>query len=266
MSSRDHDHDSGDAHEGFHADLVTLATRRQSLRALGRGLGAATLLGSFGGAAATALAKTPTAEVPSETAGPYPGDGSNGPNILDDTGIVRHDIRRSLGGGTLAGGIPLRVNLTVTDAGNDYAPIAGAGVYLWHCDRDGKYSMYSQGITDETYLRGIAKTNSDGTAWFKTIFPGCYSGRWPHIHFEVYSSVSKAVSSGPIVKTSQIALPKATCSKVYATSKYRSSKSNLSRISLTSDNVFGNDGGVHQLASMTGSVTSGFVANLTIGV
>jgi hypothetical protein len=78
--------------------------------------------------------------------------------------------------------------------------------------------------------------------------------------------VSKAVSSGPIVKTSQIALPKATCSKVYATTKYRSSKSNLARISLTSDNVFGNDGGVHQLASMTGSVKSGFVANLTIGV
>ena len=85
--------------------------------------------------------------------------------------------------------------------------MAGAAVDLWHCDRAGRYSMYSVGVEDENYLRGIAKTDSHGTAWFKTIFPGCYSGRWPHIHFEVYSSVAKAVASGPIVKTSQIALP-----------------------------------------------------------
>ena len=130
--------------------------------------------------------------------------------MLDDSGIVRHDIRRSFGSSrTLAKGVPLRVNLTVTDASDDYAPLAGAAVYLWHCDRAGRYSMYSSGVEDENYLRGIAKTDSDGTAWFRTIFPGCYSGRWPHIHFEVYSSVAKAVANGPIVKTSQIALPKA---------------------------------------------------------
>ena len=130
--------------------------------------------------------------------------------MLDDSGIVRHDIRRSFGSRrTLAKGVPLRVNLTVTDASDDYAPMAGAAVYLWHCDRAGRYSMYSSGVEDENYLRGIAKTDRDGTAWFKTIFPGCYSGRWPHIHFEVYSSVAKAVASGPIVKTSQLALPQA---------------------------------------------------------
>jgi hypothetical protein len=30
--------------------------------------------------------------------------------------------------------------------------------------------------------------------------------------------------------------------------------------------VFGNDSGIHQLATVTGSVKKGFVANLTIGV
>src|SRR3954467_11785355 len=208
-------HDHGD---GLHEDLVKLATRRDALRIFGAG-SATAILAALG--ASNALAASPTGVVPTETAGPYPGDGSNGPNVLDDSGIVRHDIRRSFGDSrTLAKGVPLHVNLTVTDASKDYAPTAGAAVYLWHCDRAGRYSMYSSGVQDENYLRGIAKTNDNGTACFKTIFPGCYPGRWPHIHFEVYSSVAKAVANGPIVKTSQIALPKAVCEKVYATSRY----------------------------------------------
>jgi protocatechuate 3,4-dioxygenase beta subunit len=239
-----------------------LASRRDALKMFGAA-GAAAILSTLG--PTEAVAKTPTAEVPSETAGPYPGDGSNGPDVLDDSGIVRHDIRRSFGSSrTLATGVPLRVNLTVTDASEDYAPLSGVAVYLWHCDRRGRYSMYSSGATHENYLRGIAK--SDGLAWFKTIFPACYAGRWPHIHFEVYSSVAKAISNGPIVKTSQIALPATVCKKVYATSLYPRSSSNLAKISLSSDNVFGNDKAVHQLATVTGSVKEGYIANLTVGV
>jgi protocatechuate 3,4-dioxygenase beta subunit len=254
-------HDHGD---GLHEDLVRLASRRDALRMFGAG-GAAAILTTLGGS--RALAATPTAVVPAETAGPYPGDGSNGPDVLDDSGIVRHDIRRSFGSRrTLATGVPLRVNLTVTDASKDYAPMAGAAVYLWHCDRSGRYSMYSSGVEDENYLRGIAKTDGNGTAWFQTIFPGCYPGRWPHIHFEVYSSVAKAVASGPIVKTSQIALPKAVCREVYATRGYAASVSNLARTSLSTDNVFSDDKAIHQLATVTGSVRKGYVANLTIGV
>jgi protocatechuate 3,4-dioxygenase beta subunit len=254
-------HDHGD---GLHEDLVKLASRRDALRIFGAG-GAAAVLTALG--APQALAATPTAEVPTETAGPYPGDGSNGPDVLDDSGIVRHDIRRSFGSSrTLARGVPLRVNLTVTDASDDYAPMVGAAVYLWHCDRTGKYSMYSSGIEDENYLRGIARTDSNGTAWFKTIFPAAYSGRWPHIHFEVYSSVARAISNGPIVKTSQIALPRSVCREVYATSGYSGSSSNLARTSLSTDNVFRDDKAIHQLATVTGSVANGFVANLTIGV
>ncbi|HEY6887010.1 MAG TPA: intradiol ring-cleavage dioxygenase [Solirubrobacter sp.] len=250
--------------EGLHQDLVKLASRRDALRIFGVS-GAAAILSTLG--AARASAATPTAEVPSETAGPYPGDGSNGPDVLDDAGIVRHDIRRSFGSSrTLAKGVPLRVNLTVTDAAADYAPMAGAAVYLWHCDRSGRYSMYSPGVEEENYLRGIAKTDSSGTAWFRTIFPGCYSGRWPHIHFEVYSSPAKAVANGPIVKTSQLALPKATCKTVYATSGYSASVGHLARTSLSSDMVFSDDKAIHQLATVTGSVSKGFVANLTIGV
>jgi protocatechuate 3,4-dioxygenase beta subunit len=151
--------------------------------------------------------------VPTETAGPYPADGSNGPDVLDDSGIVRHDIRRSLGSRrTLARGIPLRVNLTVTDAARGFAPMVGAAVYLWHCDRLGRYSMYSSGVQDENYL------------------------------------------------------PRVVCRKVYGTSGYSGTQSNLARTSLATDLVFRDDRAIHQLATVTGNVSRGFVANLTIGV
>jgi protocatechuate 3,4-dioxygenase beta subunit len=255
------DHAHGD---GLHEDLAKLTTRRDALRIFGAG-GAAAILANLG--IASAFGATPTGRVPDETAGPYPGDGSNGPNVLDDSGIVRHDIRRSFGDSTtLARGVPLRVNLTVTSASKGYAPLPGLAVYLWHCDRSGLYSMYSSGIEDENYLRGIAKTDSKGTAWFQTIFPGCYPGRWPHIHFEVYSSLAKAVSSGPVVKTSQIALPAAACKKVYATSGYLDSLGSLARVSLATDNVFSDDRAARQLATVTGSVQKGFVANLAIAI
>jgi protocatechuate 3,4-dioxygenase beta subunit len=255
--------------DGLHEDLVKLASRRDALKLFGAG-GAAAILTTLGGAGA-AMAKTsrkPTAEVPTETAGPYPGDGSNGPDVLTESGIVRHDIRRSFGDSkTLATGVPLRVNLTVTDASKDYKPLKGAAVYLWHCDRNGQYSMYGSNVTHENYLRGIVKTDNDGLAWFRTIFPACYSGRWPHIHFEVYASVAQAVANGPIVKTSQIALPASTCKKVYASSTlYPNSTNNLAQTSLARDMVFSDDRAIHQLATVTGDVKRGFAANLTVGV
>src|SRR5215470_15179233 len=219
-------HDHGD---GLHEDLVKLATRRDALRIFG-GAGAAAILATLG--ASNALAARPTAEVPDETAGPYPGDGSNGPDVLDDSGIVRHDIRRSFGDRRqLAQGVPLRLNLTVTDASNDYAPLSGLAVYLWHCDRSGRYSMYASGLEDENYLRGIAKTDSEGTAWFQTIFPACYSGRWPHIHFEIYRSVNSASAWSNKLRTSQLALPADVCSTVYnGASGYSASVTNFANV------------------------------------
>ena len=97
-------------------------------------------------------------------------------------------------------------------------------MYAWHADAQGRYSMYSQGVENENYLRGVQPTDASGTASFTTVFPGCYDGRWPHIHFEVYRSTAEATSDGQIVKTSQIALPQAACEQVYEdTSTYPTS-------------------------------------------
>lgn len=139
-------------------------------------------------------------------------------------------------------------------------------MYVWHCDRAGGYSLYAAGLENVNYLRGVQSADDTGTVEFSSIFPACYSGRWPHIHFEVYESVQGATSNGPVVKTSQTALPKETCDVVYAERGYEQSVSNLARTSLASDMVFGDDGGIHQLASVSGSVAKGYTAALTIGV
>jgi protocatechuate 3,4-dioxygenase beta subunit len=267
-----HDHD-----RGLLYDLPRFAVgpggvnRRRALALLG-GAGALAALAACGTGTGSTSSSTPSStdgtltEVPDETGGPYPGDGSNGVDVLDDSGIVRADIRSSFGSSTTAAqGVPLTVKLSVRDVSTGSAR-TGAAVYLWHCDRDGQYSMYSRAITNENYLRGVQETDSSGTVTFTSIYPGCYDGRWPHIHFEVYSSVADATSSGPIVKTSQIALPQEACEAVYATDGYAQSVANLAKVSLQRDNVFGNDGGIHQIASMSGGVTSGYTAALTIGV
>jgi protocatechuate 3,4-dioxygenase beta subunit len=261
--------------KGLQFDLRTMS-RRRLLAAFG-GAGALALVGGAAGCSTTADAETATTattatatgaatEVESETAGPYPADGSNGPDVRTESGIVRKDIRSSFGeaGGT-AEGVPLEFSLVVTDL--DGKAVTGAAVYAWHCDRDGKYSLYSDGITDQNYLRGIQETDATGTATFTSIFPACYSGRWPHIHFEVYSSLANATSGdGPIVKTSQIAIPEAVADVVYATQGYSKSVANLSQVSLATDNVFGDDSAATELATVTGSVTDGYVAKLAIAV
>ncbi|MCU1479694.1 MAG: 3,4-dioxygenase subunit beta [Subtercola sp.] len=253
--------------------LAACATDSSSASLTGAATAASTATGTAtatptpsASSSASASATTDLTEVPDETAGPYPGDGSNGVNVLDDSGIVRSDIRSSFGSSTTtAAGVPLSIQLTVRDVSTGNA-LAGAAVYLWHCNRDGEYSLYGSGVTNENYLRGVQQVDANGTVSFTSIYPAAYSGRWPHIHFEVYKDVATAVASGPIVKTSQIAMPKEACDLVYATSGYEQSVRNLASTSLASDNVFGNDSGIHQIASMSGSVAAGYTAALTIGV
>lgn len=212
---------------------------------------------------------------PAETAGPYPGDGTNSAsgstnNVLIQSGIVRSDVRPSfLSGSTnVAAGVAVTLTLTLVNVNASGAPLSGYAIYLWHCDRSGNYSLYS--APAESYLRGVQVTDTNGQVTFTTIFPGCYDGRWPHIHFEVYASLSTATSGRNAVLTSQLALPSATCSTVYnGATGYSTSISNFARITLASDNVFGDNTSAQlaqQTPTMTGSVTDGYVATAVIGI
>lgn len=207
--------------------------------------------------------------IPGETAGPYPADGSNASrqqlNVLERAGIVRRDIRTSLSTQNTAPGVPMTLEFTLVNTNGDCAPLAGYAIYAWHCTSDGAYSMYSAGVTDEDFLRGVQATDSEGRAIFTTIFPGCYAGRWPHVHFEIYASLEEATGSRNIVHTSQLALPEAECSTVYAVDSYGDSARNLSRLTLATDNIF-SDGYAAQLATVTGTITDGYTAQLTVGI
>jgi len=249
--------------------------RRHILRmaaSLGAGWSGLHLLGCGGALATDATATSGTdantstgscSKIPEETAGPYPGDSSNGPNVLNLSGVVRSDIRSSFAGlsGTAAG-VPLNIALTIVSA-TTCAPRANHAVYLWHCDRGGLYSLYSAGATNQNYLRGVQQTDANGVVNFTSIFPACYAGRWPHIHFEIYPSLTAATNVANKIATSQLALPKAACDLVYATTGYQQSITNLSQVSLATDMVF-SDGSALELATVTGNVTSGLTASLTI--
>ncbi|GAA2689637.1 intradiol ring-cleavage dioxygenase [Actinoplanes palleronii] len=259
--------------QGLGFDLGTLMGRRQVLRAFG--IGAATLGlaacsdGKSGSATptATASASTSSGEIPDETAGPYPGDGSNGPDVLEETGIVRSDIRSSFGDATTtAEGVPMTLELTIKDLAKSGAAFAGVAVYVWHCDRAGGYSMYSDGLTKENYLRGVQIADADGKVKFTSIFPACYTGRWPHIHFEVFPSQADIADSTKAIATSQVALPKDVCDVVYQEKGYEASVTNLAQVTLQNDNVFGDDAGASQLGTATGDVTSGYAVSLAVGM
>jgi protocatechuate 3,4-dioxygenase beta subunit len=224
--------------------------------------------GGPGGAGAGASAvEVAEGEIPEETAGPYPGDGSNGVNVLTESGIVRSDITSSFGTASgVAEGVPVTVRLKVYDLnGEDVTAMSGAAVYLWHCSREGEYSMYSESIADENYLRGVQETDADGRVEFTSIFPACYSGRWPHMHFEVYQSLDDATSYTNKLRTSQLALPEDVCNDVFATEGYEQSVTNLAQIGLDSDGIF-SDGYSLQMASVTGSVDDGYTISLNVPV
>jgi protocatechuate 3,4-dioxygenase beta subunit len=265
-------HDEIDDHDlGLSHDLPKILNRRGMLAILG-GVGVAAVAGcaadsSSGGGETGSTVDVADGEIPEETAGPYPGDGSNGPNVLTESGVVRSDITGSFGDASgVAEGVPMTVKLRVYDlAGDEATPLAGAAVYLWQCDRDGNYSMYSEAAADENYLRGVQEADADGRLSFTTIFPACYDGRWPHMHFEVYESLDSATSASSKLRTSQLALPQDVCEAVYATEGYVASVDNLARVSLDSDLVFA-DGYSLQMAKVTGSVEDGYVATLNVPV
>jgi protocatechuate 3,4-dioxygenase beta subunit len=268
-----HDHD--DHKHGLEFDLERLLLQRRGRRGVLAMLGGGSVAALVASYAPGALAADELCVVDaSETAGPYPGDGSNNArgytsNILGESGVVRSDIRSSFGTSTnSAEGVPLTIRIKIGDAGNGCAALPGYAIYVWHCTTDGLYSLYT--APDENYLRGVQVADADGYVNFTTIFPGCYEGRWPHIHFEVYPSLDVATDHRNAVLTSQFALPADVCNEVYANAAgYEESVSSFGRISIDSDNVF-RDNSEEQIAMMTptvtGSVADGYSAEVTVGV
>lgn len=261
--------DDGAASTSSGTDTATSTTSSSS--SSGSSSSSTSTSSSSGTSASTCIAD------PTETNGPYPADGTNTAsgatsNVLTQSGIVRADIRSSFIGSTAtATGVPLEIELQLVDVNNGCAAIAGAAVYVWHCDAYGRYSLYSSGVTTESYLRGVQVTDAEGKVTFTTIYPACYSGRWPHIHFEVFTGGLTAASTGRTATLiSQLAMPAATNTAVFTgDATYTASIANYNAISLSSDNVFG-DNTSAQLAQMTptltGSLSAGYAGSALIGI
>ena len=284
MSGQDEAHDHGLLHdlERMRALARENIGRRRTLRLLFSASGAA-LIGACGGSGSSSGSTatptpTPTSNDscvtdPEETNGPYPADGSNSSNgslvnVLDDSGIQRSDIRSSFGSASgTADGVTMTLTITVVDVNSGCAALEGYAVYIWHCTNDGLYSLYT--VPDENYLRGVGVTDANGQVTFTSIFPGCYAGRYPHIHFEVYPSLARATSYSNRLLCSQFAMPRAACDTVYASSGYASSATNFARTSTSSDNVFGDNSSAQVTAmtpAMTGDLTNGFTGTVTVGL
>jgi protocatechuate 3,4-dioxygenase beta subunit len=108
----------------------------------------------------------------------------------DDESLIRSDIREGMDG------VEFRLSFRVLDAKKACAPIAGAELYIWHCNADGLYSGFDgqdpskpyAGSSNPTpmnkdrFCRGVQLTDSSGIATFATVYPGWYAGRPIHIH------------------------------------------------------------------------------------
>ncbi|MFD0520694.1 dioxygenase family protein [Paractinoplanes durhamensis] len=166
------------------------------------------------------------------------------------SGIVRSDIRRSFGTASgVARGVPLDIRLRLTSA-NSGRPLTGYAVYLWHCDQNGNYSLYGEGLERANYLRGVQTADTAGWARFTSIFPGAHDGRWPRLHVEIYSGPA----CRDLLHRAQIALPGDAAEQVYATGGYAATL-DAGTMSMPLE-----------MACVTGDVRRGMVATKTLAI
>ncbi|MDO3650160.1 intradiol ring-cleavage dioxygenase [Nocardia mangyaensis] len=171
--------------------------------------------------------------------------GTEGPYYVD-TDLVRRDISEN------KPGIPLTLRVTVVDA-SSCRPLPAATVDIWHADADGTYS----GIIDDShFLRGIQSTNGTGTATFSTIFPGWYDNRTAHIHLKVHVG-------GREIHTGQLYFDDDLTATIAARAPY--SHRTEPRTHNNQDFLF-RRGADHALLAVTGSLDSGYQADITVGV
>lgn len=256
--------DSSDHDKGLQHDLEVMIARRQILK-FAAGAGAAGLLTACDWGSGMSQAQDDKVATgadgatcvlhPAETAGPFPADGSNTAhgtlaNVLADSGVKRRDIRFDLGQNSQpAPGATLELTVKVVNVSNNCSPLTGYAVYLWHCDADGQYSIYN--VQARSYLRGVGVSDANGDIKFTTIIPGCYPGRYPHMHFEVYPSLKKATDFRNRILTSQLAIPAQTCRAVYASNAaYKESVEYFKYAPLERDGIF-RDNTPKQLAAQT---------------
>ncbi len=187
---------------------------------------------------------------PTETEGPFP--------TKVPTSYVRSDITD---GRT---GYKMTAKITIGNLNNSCAGLAGAIVDIWHCDAEGNYSEYGgSGMQNTNYqsvhfLRGRQITDANGLVTFTSIFPGWYSGRATHIHVHVYNA------SGTSLSVTQIAFPEGSGTAVALVNGYAKGMTDYTYNN--ADNVFSDDKTGIEIATVTGTLTTGFDLTFKVNV
>jgi len=244
-----------------------LLTRRDALKLLG--VGSAAFLAACAAPEATStlvptVAPTPGMSVtssvpdcvvrPELTIGPYFVDGQ----------LNRSDIRSDPSDGSVTEGVPLTININISDvANNSCTPLEGAQVDMWHCDALGVYSGVSdQGsnTVGQQFMRGYQLTDGTGKVQFLTIYPGWYSGRAVHIHFTIRS---KGADSQDYQFTSQFFFDDTLTDQVHAQEPYASKGQRDTRNA--NDNIY-NGGGDQLLLNLEGDNTNGYNSTFNVGL
>ncbi len=142
--------------QGLRFDLDTLLSRRRVLGFLGIGAAGLGLVACGGSSTSTSAAASSTAattssgEIPEERPAPTRATGPTGERAdRERDRALGHPLELRLGL-RHGRGRPDDVDpLTVQDMANG-VPFEGAAVYVWHCDRDGNYSLYSRASPTRT--------------------------------------------------------------------------------------------------------------------
>ena len=216
-------------------------TRGRLLRVAG-GLATAFGLGAVrsspDGGSALAADTVSCVLTPEQTEGPYY--------------IAGEKVRRNITEGRA--GTPLTLRLTVLDS-RTCKPIKGAAVDIWHCDASGTYSGFGAGRSSRTFMRGIQRTNADGVATFKTVYPGWYPGRTVHIHVKVHVC-------GNVVHTGQLYFSDRVTDAVYRRKPYSNRPNRETR---NADDSLFRGGGKRSLLQLRRS-GAGYVGSIRMGV
>jgi protocatechuate 3,4-dioxygenase beta subunit len=203
------------------------------------GVGAWKTSSAGGGPAAVESGAVSCVLTPEQTEGPYY--------------IAGEKLRRDITEGRP--GTPLLLQLAVVDA-STCRPIKGALVDIWHCDAMGVYSGVGQGGGSRTFMRGLQRTNAQGVATFRTVYPGWYQGRTVHIHVKVHVR-------GNVVHTGQLYFPDALTDAVYRRAPYNKRPKRSTRNA--NDSVFVN-GGKRSMLRLRRRRQRGYVGSITMGV
>lgn len=197
---------------------------------------------------------------------------TEGPFFVDEN-LNRSDLTKGSTRPSVKNGVPLQVSFTLLKlSGSDHTPLSQAHIDVWHADAIGVYSdennpMNHENTSRQTWLRGFQVTDSAGSASFKTIFPGWYPGRTPHIHFKIrtYSTAAKATAEF----TSQLFFKESDARRIYSVDPY--TLAGERDTTNANDNVFnerqydGSVAGEHMLLDLTKvSDSRAYTASFTV--